>query len=71
MKQRTLDQLETALSAVGQDLEGRVELLAEKSSAGSLTADEHAEYGRIVRLNDLLSAIRLQVEDIWAHRAAS
>ena len=45
--------------------------IAEKSSAGSLSADERAEYGRIVRLNDLLSAIRLQVEDLWAHRAAS
>lgn len=71
MEKRTLEQLESALEAVGQDLAGRVEDLADKSSAGTLTPEERAEYGRIVRLNDLLSSIRIQVEDIWSNRVAS
>jgi hypothetical protein len=71
MEKRTLEQLESALAAVGQDLAGRVEELADKSTTGALTPEERAEYGSIVRLNDLLSSIRLQVEDIWSNRAAS
>ena len=56
MEKRTLEQLELALAAV---------------SAGLLTPDERTEYGDIVRLNDLLSSVRLQVEELESHRVAS
>lgn len=65
MEKRTLELLETALAAVSDDLTERVGVLAEKSGAGSLTAEEQTEYAGIVRLNDLLSALRLQVEGDW------
>jgi hypothetical protein len=71
MEKRTLQQLEDALKAVGQDLSGRVEELAEKSTAGSLTAEEQAEYAEIVRLNDLLSLLKIEAEEVWSIRAAS
>jgi len=71
MEKRTLEQLELALAAVSQDLASRVEELADKSSAGLLTPDERTEYGDIVRLNDLLSSVRLQVEELESHRVAS
>lgn len=71
MDKRTIEQLEAALNAVGQDLSPRVEELAQKSAEGALTPEEHKEYAEIVRLNDTLSLLRLQAEEFWAMRAAS
>ena len=71
MEKRTLRQLEAALEAVGHDLSGRVEELAGKSTAGTLTGEEQAEYSDIVRLNDLLGVLKLQAEEFWSVRAAS
>lgn len=71
MDKRTIEQLEAALDAVSQDLSPRVEELAQKSSEGALTPDEHKEYVEIVRLNDTLSLLKLQAEEFWAMRAAS
>jgi hypothetical protein len=48
----------------------RVEELARKSAAGTLTAEEHTEYSEIVLLNDTLSLLKLQAEDLMV-RAAS
>lgn len=69
--QATLTRLEAALSALGEDLAPRVEELAEKSTAGSLTPEEHREYAEIVRLTDSLSLLRLQAKQLWSLRAAS
>jgi len=71
MEKRTIEQLEAALHAVGQDLSPRVEELAQKSTEGALTPDEQKEYAEIVRLNDTLSLLKLQTEEFWAVRAAS
>lgn len=71
MEKRTLEQLEAALDAVGEDLSPRVEELAQKSTAGLLTEEERREYSEIVRLNDMLSLLRLQTEEFWTMRAAS
>ena len=71
MDKRTIEQLEAALNAVGQDLSPRVEELAQRSAEGALTPEEHKEYAEIVRLNDTLSLLRLQTEEFWAMRAAS
>jgi hypothetical protein len=71
MDKRTLEQLEAALNAVSQDLSPRVEELAQKSTEGVLTPEEHEEYAEIVRLNDTLSLLKLQTEEFWAVRAAS
>ena len=71
MDKSTLHQLEAALEAVGRDLSSRVEELATKSTAGSLTIEERAEYGEIVRLNDLLGLLKLEAEEVWSIRAAS
>ncbi len=71
MDRRTLEQLEAALDAVSKDLAPRVEELAQKSSEGILTADERKEYEDVVRLNDKLSLLRLEAEELWALRAAS
>lgn len=71
MEKRTLEQLEAALDAVGRDLSPRVEELAQKSTAGLLTPEERLEYSEIVRLNDMLSLLRLQAEEFWTMRAAS
>jgi hypothetical protein len=71
MEKRTLEQLEAALDAVGKDLSPRVEELAQKSTAGLLTPEERREYSEIVRLNDMLSLLRLQTEELWSMRAAS
>jgi hypothetical protein len=71
MEKRTLEQLEAALTAVSKDLAPRVEELAQKSTAGELTVDEHREYEEVVRLNDALSLLKLQAEDFWSMRAAS
>ena len=70
MHKHTLELLDTALDAVREDLVPRVEELARKSTAGTLTAEEQTEYSEIVRLNDTLSLLRLQAEDLLV-RAAS
>lgn len=70
MERRTLQQFESALAALAGELTGRVEELARKSSAGTLSEQEHEEYAEIVKMNDLLSALRLQAEDYWSARAA-
>ena len=59
MERRTLEKLAAAFEAVEQDLTGRVAELAAKSAAGSLSAAEKIEYEHIVRLNDLLSLLKL------------
>jgi hypothetical protein len=56
---------------VEKDLSGRVAELAAKSTAGTLSQEEQAEYERIVCLNDLLSVLKLQTEVYWAPRIAS
>ena len=71
MEKRTLEQLDAALEAVSKDLAPRVEELAEKSTAGVLTLEEQREYAEIVRMNDLLSHLKLQAEEFWTMRAAS
>jgi hypothetical protein len=71
MEKRTLEQLEAAFEAVSKDLAPRVEELAQKSNAGDLTPEEHREYAEVVRLNDMLSLLRLQAEEFWTMRAAS
>jgi len=49
----------------------RVEELVEKSTNGQLTPDEIQEYAELVRLNDMLSLLKLQAEAFWTVRAAS
>jgi hypothetical protein len=71
MERQTLDRLTAAFKAVEIDLSERVEELAAKSSAGKMSEDERAEYEQIVRLNDLLSMLKLQAEEYWAPRIAS
>ena len=71
MEKRTIEQLEAALNAVSKDLAPRVEELAAKSSEGVLTPEEQKEYADVVRLNDMLSLLKLQAEEFWAMRAAS
>ena len=76
MEKQTLDKLEAAIEAVEKDLSGRVSELATKSSSGSLsseekTDEEKTEYEQIVRLNDLLSLLKLQAEAYWSPRVAS
>jgi len=68
MEKRTLDRLTAAFKAVEKDLSARVADLAVKSSSGRLSEEERAEYEQIVRLNDLLSALKLQAEEYWAPR---
>ena len=69
MERRTLRQLEAAIDAVGRDLAGRVEELAARSTAGTLTAVERTEYAGIVRLNDLLVLLKMEAEEVWTGRA--
>ena len=57
--------------AVEKDLSGRVAELAAKSTAGTLPQEEQTEYEQIVRLNDLLSILRLQTEEYWAPHIAA
>jgi uncharacterized protein YjcR len=71
MDRRTVEQLEAALNAVGRDLAPRIEQLAQKSTAGTLTDAERVEYAEVVRLNDLLSCLKLQAEEYQTLRAAS
>ena len=71
MGKRTLEQLDAALLAVSKDLAPRVEELAQKSTAGALTPEELHEYAEVVRLNDTLSLLKLQAEEVWTMRAGS
>ena len=71
MQRQTLDKLEAAFEAVEKDLSGRVAGLAAKSSSGTLSQEEQAEYEQIVRLNDLLSILKLQAEAYWVPHIAS
>ena len=71
MNKQTLDNLEGAIEAVGKDLSERVDELAAKSSSGDLSREEKSEYEQIVRLNDLLSLLKLQAEEYWSTRIAS
>jgi hypothetical protein len=56
---------------VEHDLAGRVAELAAKSASGTLSQEEQTEYEQIVRLNDLLSLLKLQAEEYWAPHIAS
>jgi len=71
MEKQTLDLLDSALDAVRRDLSPRVDELAQKSAAGTLTAEERAESAEIVRLNDTLSLLKLQAEELLTLRTAS
>lgn len=71
MEKHTLDQLTAAFRAVEKDLSERVADLAAKSSSGRLSEEERTEYEQIIRLNDLLSMLKLQAEEYWAPRIAS
>jgi len=71
MEKRTLEQLAAALEAVSRDLAPRVEELSQKSAEGALTPEEHKEYAEVVRLNDMLSLLKLEAEEFWTMRAAS
>ena len=64
MEERTWEQLEAALEAIGDDLAPRVGELAQKGTAGQLTSEERQEYGEIVQLNELLSLVKLQAEAV-------
>jgi len=71
MQKHTLDLLDTALDAVREDVVPRVEELARKSADGTLSAVDQAEYSELVRLNDTLSLLKLQAEELLAVRVAS
>ena len=71
MGKQTLSQLTRAFKAVENELSERVTDLAAKSSSGKLTDTERTEYEQIVRLNDLLSLLKLQAEEYWTPRIAS
>ena len=71
MQKHTLDLLGTALDAVREDVVPRVEELARKSADGTLSAEDQAEYSELVRLNDTLSLLKLQAEELLAVRVAS
>ncbi len=71
MERQTLDKLEAAFEAVEKDLSGRVAALAAKSTAGTLSQEEQAEYAQLLRLNDWLSLLKLQAKEYWAPRVAS
>ena len=71
MEKQTLDKFEAAFQVVKKDLSGRVAELVAKSTAGTLSQEEQAEYEQIVCLNDLLSVLKLRTEEYWAPRIAS
>lgn len=71
MEKQTLVLLDSALEAVRRDLSPRVDELAQKSVTGTLTPEELVEYAEIVRLNDTLSLLKLQAEDLSTLRTAS
>jgi len=71
MQKHTLDLLDTALDAVREEVVPRVEEIARKSADGTLSAEDQAEYSELVRLNDTLSLLKLQAEELLAVRVAS
>jgi len=71
MQKHTLDLLDSALDAVREDVVPRVEELARKSADGTLSAEDQAEYSELVRINDTLSLLKLQAEELLAVRVAS
>ena len=71
MEKQTLEQFDAALDAISKDLAPRVEELAEKSTGGLLTPEDQKEYAEVVRLNDMLSLLKLEAEQFWTMRAAS
>jgi hypothetical protein len=71
MERQTLDKLEAAFMAVEKDLSGRVAEPAAKSISGTLSQEEQAEYEQIVRLNDLLSILKLQAQEYRSPDIAS
>jgi hypothetical protein len=71
MQKHTLDLLDTALDAVREDVVPRLEELARKSADSSLSAEDQAEYSELVRLNDTLSLLKLQAEELLAVHVAS
>ena len=71
MQKHTLDLLDAALDAVREDVVPRVEELARKSADGTLSAEDQADYSELVRLNDTLSLLKLQAEELLAVRVAS
>ena len=66
MQKHTLDLLDTALDAVREDVVPRAEELARKSEDGTLSAEDQAEYADLIRLNDTLSLLKLQAEELLA-----
>jgi hypothetical protein len=46
-------------------------MLPSASTDGLLTPEESQEYAEIVRLNDMLSLLKLKAEAFWTIRAAS
>jgi len=71
MEKQTLALLDSALDAVRRDLTPRVEELAQRSTAGILTPEELTECSEMVRLNDNLTLLKLQTEDLSVLRATS
>lgn len=71
LEERTVQQMEAALDAIGDDPLPRVEELAQKSTEGQLTPEESHEYAEIVRLNDRLGLPDRPVEALAMVRAAS
>jgi hypothetical protein len=71
MEKQTLEQFEAALDAISRDLAPRVEELAQKSTEGLLTAEDQKEYAEVVRLNDMLTLLKLEAEQLRTIRAAS
>ena len=71
MEKRRWNSSTAALDGVGHDLSPRVEELAQKSKDGELTLEEKQEYAENVRLNDMLSLLKLQAEALRTVRAAS
>lgn len=71
MEKQTLALLDSALKALRNDLSPRAKELAEKSTLGTLSTSEHAEYAEIVRINDTLSLLKLQAEELSSQRVAS
>lgn len=67
----TLGLVVCLLAWLARDLSPRVDELAQKSVAGTLTPEELTEYAEIVRLNDTLSLLKLQAEDLSTLRTAS
>lgn len=71
MEKQTLALLDSALEGLRNDLSPRAAELAEKSTLGTLSTSEHTEYAEIVRINDTLSLLKLQAEELSSQRVAS